>query len=336
VPTHLCIITSVGSAAFEDVMHGVRERWPGLRVTAIDSLVQGPRAAALLAAALQRAASLNPAPDVIVVARGGGAAGDLDAFSDEQLVRALVVPGIPVISAIGHETDRCISDEVADARAKTPTAAVELALPASLAERQRELANLRQAGADAAARLLARCLGGPDALAALATSASAAPREALAAARLAMRARAGEARVLVERRTRNHRDALAQQRREARAAAQRAIGRAAPAELRAAAQRAVATCLRRRRLELEPDRALARGAAGAALRAARATLGELGGRAAALSHVCTLKRGYCVLRIGHDGPIVRNAHDLPDGARLTATLADGTLELVLKRARCGD
>jgi len=336
VPTHLCIVTSIGSAAFEDIMHGVRARWPGLRVTAIDSLVQGPRSAGQLAAALGQASRLSPAPDVIVVARGGGAAGKLDAFSNEQLVRALVVPGIPVISAVGHETDRCISDEVADLRAKTPTAAVELALPASLAERQRELAQLRRAGAEAAARLLARCArpSGPDALALLAAGAGAAARGALAAARQALRARAGEARALVERRARNCRASLAQQQREARAAAQRALHRA-PAKLRAAAQRVAATCLRRRRVELEPHRALARGAAGAALHAAQATLGELAGRAAALSHACTLKQGYCVLRLGDDGPVVTSARDLPDGARLTATLADSTLELVLKRARCG-
>jgi exodeoxyribonuclease VII large subunit len=129
VPTHVCIITSVGSAADADMRAGVATRWPALRTTVLDARVQGECAAMSLTSALHRAFALSPSADVVIVGRGGGSEDDLWAFNEPVVARTIAGAPVPVVSAVGHESDRVVTDLVADVRAKTPTAAIELVVP---------------------------------------------------------------------------------------------------------------------------------------------------------------------------------------------------------------
>ena len=132
IVTHMTIVTSIGSAAYHDMMQSIKERWDGLRVTVIDAPVQGEGAAARLVQALTIADRLGST--VLVCARGGGSESDLAAFNDEALARALSACQTPTICAVGHESDHCVCDAVATWRAKTPTAAIEMVVPRPLPE----------------------------------------------------------------------------------------------------------------------------------------------------------------------------------------------------------
>lgn len=123
---HLVIITSHNSAAHYDMKQGVNARWPGLNTTVIHTSVQGPDSLLEIPSAFRKAITLNP--DVIICGRGGGSEADLEVFNDEKVIRYFIHNKIPIIAAIGHESDHSIADLVADVRAKTPTAAVEIAI----------------------------------------------------------------------------------------------------------------------------------------------------------------------------------------------------------------
>ena len=150
MPAVIGVITSPTGAVIRDILHRIRERWP-CRVIVWPVVVQGEIAAAQVAAAiagLQRPrsrAGAIPRPDVLIVARGGGSVEDLWPFNDEALARAAAASAIPLISAVGHETDTTLIDFVADRRAPTPTAAAEMATPvladlaATLADYERRL-----------------------------------------------------------------------------------------------------------------------------------------------------------------------------------------------------
>ena len=149
MPMVVGVITSPTGAVIRDILHRIRERWP-CRVIVWPVVVQGDAAAAQVAAALRGFDALDgtgplPRPDVLIVARGGGSVEDLWPFNDEALARAVAACGIPVISAVGHETDTTLIDFVSDRRAPTPTAAAEIATPV--------LAELRGAVSDLDARL---------------------------------------------------------------------------------------------------------------------------------------------------------------------------------------
>lgn len=140
LPSAVGLVTGADSAAERDVIDNARRRWPAVRITVQNTLVQGPQAAAEIITALGR---LDRDPDVqaIVIARGGGSLEDLLPFSDEGLIRAVAQCRTPVISAIGHETDQPILDLVADVRASTPTDAARRLVP-DVAD---ELSRLEQA-----------------------------------------------------------------------------------------------------------------------------------------------------------------------------------------------
>ena len=131
-PETVGVVTSPVGAAFQDILHVIRRRAPWVRVLLSPAKVQGEGAAADVARALARLAAV-PEVDVILVGRGGGAVEDLWAFNEEPVARAIAASRVPVISAVGHETDITIADLVADMRAPTPSAAAECAVPDGLA-----------------------------------------------------------------------------------------------------------------------------------------------------------------------------------------------------------
>src|SRR5690606_25847629 len=120
LPHRMGLITVRDSDAEKDVLRNGTLRWPAVQFKVINTAVQGMDAANQVIAALQKL-DADPEIDVIVIARGGGALEDLLPFSNEDLVRAVFAASTPVVSAIGHEADRPILDDVADLRASTPT-----------------------------------------------------------------------------------------------------------------------------------------------------------------------------------------------------------------------
>jgi exodeoxyribonuclease VII large subunit len=122
------VVTSPAGAVFYDIENVIRRRYPLVELVLSPTPVQGDGAAPLIAAALERL-DRDGRADVIIVARGGGSLEDLWPFNEEIVARAIYASRTPVISAIGHETDYTIADQVADVRAPTPSAAAELAVP---------------------------------------------------------------------------------------------------------------------------------------------------------------------------------------------------------------
>ncbi|MFC3101042.1 exodeoxyribonuclease VII large subunit [Altererythrobacter lauratis] len=146
LPRTIGVVTSPTGAVIRDILHRLADRFPS-HVLVWPVLVQGQGAAGQVAAAVRGfgAMPLDKRPDLLIVARGGGSIEDLWAFNEEEVVRAVAASPIPVISAVGHETDTTLCDFAADRRAPTPTAAAEMAVPvrADLATALAEL-GLRQ------------------------------------------------------------------------------------------------------------------------------------------------------------------------------------------------
>ena len=133
LPRTIGVVTSPTGSVIRDILHRLADRFPS-HVVVWPVLVQGQGAAEQVAAAIRGFSGLEPGgsvarPDVVIVARGGGSIEDLWSFNEEVVVRAIAECTIPVISAIGHETDTTLADHAADRRAPTPTAAAEMAVP---------------------------------------------------------------------------------------------------------------------------------------------------------------------------------------------------------------
>ncbi|MGB8363661.1 MAG: exodeoxyribonuclease VII large subunit [Rhizomicrobium sp.] len=133
LPDVIGVVTSPTGAVIRDIMHRLAARFPR-HVLLWPVAVQGERAAVEVAAAIRGFNALQPGgavprPDILIVARGGGSIEDLMAFNEEVVVRAAAESAIPLIAAVGHETDTTLIDFAADARAPTPTAAAEMAVP---------------------------------------------------------------------------------------------------------------------------------------------------------------------------------------------------------------
>lgn len=126
-PMRIGVVTSETGAAFQDIRSTLERRWPLARLILHPAAVQGVGAAAQIVAGIEYFGR-NPA-DVLIVGRGGGSLEDLWPFNEEAVVRAIAACPVPVVSAVGHETDFSISDFVADVRAATPTQAVVLVTP---------------------------------------------------------------------------------------------------------------------------------------------------------------------------------------------------------------
>jgi len=126
-PKHIGIVTSDTGAAFQDMRDTLERRWPMVRVTLYHSRVQGVGSVASIVAGITYFSENKP--DVIIIGRGGGSLEDLWSFNEEAVARAIAASPVPLISAVGHETDFSISDFVADVRAATPTQAAMMVVP---------------------------------------------------------------------------------------------------------------------------------------------------------------------------------------------------------------
>lgn len=307
LPEVIGVVTSPTGAVIRDILHRLADRFPR-RVLVWPVRVQGETAAAEVAAAIRGFNALAPRgviprPDVLIVARGGGSLEDLWGFNEEIVVRAAAESAIPLISAVGHETDTTLIDFAADRRAPTPTAAAEMAVPVR--------AELMAATAERGARLRASTLRGLEARRVELRSAARAlprletlvqvPRQRLdhAAARLApaLATNAGRHRARL---------AAASARLSPVALARRLAGESErSAGLGARLDRAFHAAEDRRRTRLEAVWSLLR----------------------SLSHEGVLERGYALVKDA-EGALVRRAGELAPGQALTLIFADGEARAV--------
>ena len=348
LPQVIGVITSPSGAVIRDILHRLADRFPR-RVIVWPVAVQGERCPADVVRAIQGFNALAPGgpvprPDVLIVARGGGSIEDLWGFNDDAVVRAAAASDIPLISAVGHETDTTLIDHAADLRAPTPTAAAELAVPVRadlLATVASSGARLHRAGTgavqsrDQRLRDLSRAL--PRAEALLATPVqrldrlsdkfagslrALASRKALDLNRAAAGLRPGSLRR--EQRTRLDRlSSLGERLSPAlssglkRRAESLAALRLSPARLKAdiTRQRAVLTPLTRR----------ADTAVRTRLTRASDRLESFGKLLGTLGHGQTLARGYAIIRDADGKPLTRAA-EARKAAHLTVELQDGALD----------
>ncbi len=126
-PKKIAVVTALNAAALQDILKVAKKRWPLCEFVIVDTLVQGESASGQIAKAIKYADGLGA--DIILATRGGGSQEDLWAFNEEVVADAIFNAKTPVVSAVGHEVDFLISDFVADLRAPTPSAAIELILP---------------------------------------------------------------------------------------------------------------------------------------------------------------------------------------------------------------
>jgi len=304
LPKVIGVVTSPTGAVIRDILHRLADRFPR-RVLLWPVAVQGESAAAQVAAAIEGFNRLTPGgpvprPDVIIVARGGGSLEDLMAFNEEAVVRAAAASAIPLISAVGHETDTTLIDHASDRRAPTPTAAAEIAVPVRL-DLVAELAGKAQRAASAVARLFAERRTH---LAGLGRGLPQ-PQDLIGAAAQRLDDRAER------------------------------LNLAIATHLNAARQRLAATRLRPEALAADIARARTRldeivprlaQATARALRARRDALDNFAGRLATHSenHQSLLRRGYAVVYA--EGRIATAAADIAPGASLGLQFHDGKVD----------
>jgi exodeoxyribonuclease VII large subunit len=306
LPGLIGVITSERGAVIEDIRTTVARRFPR-PILLWPVPVQGAEAAPRIAAAIRGFAAL-PAegpgllrrPDVLIVARGGGSLEDLMAFNDEEVVRAAALSPIPLISAVGHETDTTLIDYAADRRAPTPTAAAELAVPSrhdlalALRERSARLESALKRRLEAARRRLE-----------------------IAALKLPNLPRlAAEARQRLDERSERLAQALPRfvaARRQTLAQLGERLRHAAASRL-VRAERAAAGLLGRLRPSLLQSR----------LREARARLEGLAGRLSAVGPEAVLARGYVLVRDQAGEPVTRAAQLAPH-QRVELRFQDGAV-----------
>jgi exodeoxyribonuclease VII large subunit len=303
LPRRIGIVTSLDGAALRDILKVLRRRAPNASVLIRPARVQGEDAAADVATALRMIGKV-PGVDVVIVGRGGGSIEDLWAFNQERVARAIAACPVPVVSAVGHETDVTIADFVADLRAPTPSAAAEMVVAANddFCQRIDRLTGRLRAAARAD---LQRRRNGVHVL----TS-----RRGLAGfhARLAMRGRhaaeithqlRGAVRLMIEGRARHYRSL--RQRLE---------------------QRDLARSLASMKGRLATANGRLGGAADRTRHRADARFRALAGRLENLSPLAVLGRGYAVCWNADRTAIVRSAATVSEGDRVHVRLANGELD----------
>ncbi len=350
MPRVIGVVTSPTGAVIRDIVHRIKDRFP-LHVVVWPVRVQGDTCAAEVAAAVQGFNALPeggaiPRPDLIIVARGGGSLEDLWGFNDEALARAVAASHLPVISAVGHETDWTLIDLAADVRAPTPTGAAEIAVPvrdeiaarlANLAARLRGCVSRVAERKRTSLRAAARALPSPDQLLAL-------PRRRFdeATNRLGRALDVGvdrkRARLVAIRLTPA---TLSRRMAEARKQTERDFTRATGA-IRSALRRRRELLLRgssrltttpiERRNKLAADRLVAilrrsETAMTARLERARARLTQADRLLATLklSDQAILDRGYALV-LDAQGGVLRRASEVSPGAPLSLRFADGDVQ----------
>jgi len=297
------IITSPSGAAVRDVLSVLSRRFPLVGAEVLPVPVQGEAAAVQIRSMLERAAA-SGRYDVLVLARGGGSLEDLWAFNDEALARAIAASPVPVVSAIGHETDFTLADFAADLRAPTPSVAAELLVPNAVDVGTR-LRGLRQRlGALHLQRMRDRM-----------------QRADRASLRLQVLAPQARLHALGERQHQALRRLHSAW--QARDAALRARLRHAEAVLRATRPERRLATLRERLAALgpRPQAAIAR-----RLRADALRLRGLARSLEAVSPLATVARGYAIVQ-HRDGRVVRSTADVAPGDRLSARVGDGELHV---------
>ena len=306
LPRVIGVVTSPTGAVIRDILHRLSDRFP-TRVIVWPVRVQGETSAAEVAAAIagfnaMPAGGRYPRPDLIIVARGGGSLEDLWSFNEEIVVRAAAASAIPLISAVGHETDFTLIDFAADQRAPTPTAAAEMAVPV----RSELVASVGGFDARLAAAALRRIEAGQRELRAAARL-LARPEDLLAAARRASDEIAARLGLALTANARAHRTAF-----------ERAAGRLSLGGLTAAVTRAG------ERLAAIDGRG--RTAATALLRRLTARLEAVGKLLDVVSYRSVLQRGFALVSV--DGEPVRSAAAVPRGKRLDIEFGDGHVAAV--------
>ena len=299
----LAVITSPSGAAVRDVLSVLARRFPLIEAEVLPVPVQGEAAPAQIVSMLRRAAR-SGRYDAILLARGGGSLEDLWAFNDERLVRAIAASEVPVVSAIGHETDFSLADFAADLRAPTPSVAAELLVPSRDDLRLRLHGLQRRMHALHAQRMR---------------------QLAQRADRAALRLHALRPQARLELFARRQLDAH----RRLHAALRRHLDRRqarlrhADAVLRAMQPRRRLALLRQRleALALRPQAALARRLQHDAMR-----LRGLARSLETVSPLATVARGYTIL-LHEDGRVVRGVSDAAVGDALDARVSDGTLRI---------
>ncbi len=162
MPRRIGIVSSPKGAVIHDMHNVLRRRFPGLHIKLYPTSVQGDAAPAQIVGGIQYF-NQNPWAEVVIIARGGGSLEDLWAFNDEKVARAIAASAVPLVSAVGHETDFTIADFVADMRAPTPSAAAEIVVPdvqalrRTLAERKKSATSAFQLLLAGLARRLREC-----------------------------------------------------------------------------------------------------------------------------------------------------------------------------------
>ncbi|MBN9550461.1 MAG: exodeoxyribonuclease VII large subunit [Alphaproteobacteria bacterium] len=327
MPKVIGVVTSPTGSVIRDIIHRIKDRFP-LHVLVWPVRVQGETTAREVTAAVNGFNALSwegpiRQPDVLIVARGGGSLEDLWGFNDEGLARAVAASGIPVISAVGHETDWTLIDFVADMRAPTPTGAAEIAVPvradleatlASLGARLRAAVSRKLERKQQMVRAAARALPSPDQLLAL-------PRRRFddATSRLGRGLTVNIERKRASRDIARARAAFFAIVRERRARFSRTATRLSPAPIvRRQKQQADALATLTRRQDQATARRLDR---------LRAALTQADRLLSTLSHKAVLARGFALVKDA-DGAVIKRVAELAPGAALQLEFADGNAEAI--------
>ncbi|MFO8155244.1 MAG: exodeoxyribonuclease VII large subunit [Pseudomonadota bacterium] len=301
LPNRVGVITSATGAALRDILTVLGRRFPAIEVVVYPVAVQGDEAAPAIVRMLELAAR-RAEVDVLLVGRGGGSLEDLWAFNEESVARAIAACPLPVVAAVGHETDVTIADFVADQRAATPSAAAELVSPDGAAWLEQVVGLERRLRATMARRLERLRERRAGLLRRLRDPRRRLQEQAQRLDELESRLRRGMTRALEARR--HHRDNLHRRLRH-------------PARQLAAAHET------RARLHHRLERALHQ-----RLRAHEQRLTLAVRQLDALRPTRVLERGYAILENDH-GRVVRAPADAPPGTRLTARLASGRLTVAV-------